>query len=167
MKRLYAAAAVLSVALLAVGCSNSSDGEPNLGPTNPLSGNLNPVGGNPAPVPAATAALFQPLQGVLPWPTDLYFSSTTDGTLNIPANSLIPNIAALNAIDGFSTTAPLRARFASPIDPTSLTAANVRVYQVSIDNTNKATLASAIPSSRFVRCDPWLLAPVLLTMVIW
>jgi hypothetical protein len=76
---------------------------------------------------------------VLPFPTDIYFSGSTDGTLNIqPANALIPNQAGLNSLDGFSTTAPIRARFGSAINPASLTASTVRVIQISTDNTTKA-----------------------------
>jgi len=43
--------------------------------------------------------LFQPAQGIFPFPNDLYFSGTTDGTINIqPANGLIPNQVGLNAL---------------------------------------------------------------------
>jgi alpha-beta hydrolase superfamily lysophospholipase len=140
MKRLQAAV-ILFATVLAAGCSNSVDNGPDVTATNPTSGNLNPAGGStPPPAPTATEALFQPLQGVLPYPTDLYFSGTTDGTLNQPANALVPQLASVNATDGYSTTAPIRARFGGPIDPASLTAANVRVYQVNIDNATKATV---------------------------
>ncbi|HRX87934.1 MAG TPA: hypothetical protein P5528_00685 [Steroidobacteraceae bacterium] len=146
MNRLYVAALV-SAALLAAGCSSSIDNPPDVTATNPTSGNLNPAGGANNPMsPAATAALFQVAQGILPFPTDLYFSGTTDGTVNIqPASALIPNQAGLNALDGFSTTAPIRARFASALDPASITAQTVRVYQVSIDNTTKATIGFQAP----------------------
>jgi len=56
----------------------------------------------------AARALFAPLSGILPYPTDLYFSGTTDGTLNIPASPFLPNAAALNQLDGYSTTALVR-----------------------------------------------------------
>lgn len=100
--------------------------------------------GNPpastAVVPqASTAALFQPSHGILPYPTDLYFSGSTDGTLNIrPADALLPNEAAINTLDGFSTTAPIRARFGGPIDPASFTSQSVILLQVTIDNLTKA-----------------------------
>ena len=91
-----------------------------------------------------TAALFQPLQGVLPFPTDLYFAGSTDGTLNIqPANALSPNQTGLNALDGYSTTAVIRARFAGPIDPDTLAASSVTVIPVQIDNATKATVGVA------------------------
>jgi len=139
MKRLSAAAVVLIAALAAAGCSSSSGNPPDVRPTDPTVGNGNPAGGSTAPTPAPTAALFQPAQGVFPFPNDLYFSGTTDGTINIqPANGLIPNQVGLNALDGWSTTAPIRIRFGGVLNPASFSAANVRVYQVTVSNTNKA-----------------------------
>jgi hypothetical protein len=136
MKRLFAAV-VLVAALAAVGCSSSVNNSPDVGPTNPSSGNGLPPSGTTTPAP--TAVLYQPAQGIFPFPNDLYFSGTTDGTLNIqPANGLIPNQAGLNALDGWSTTAPIRVRFNGAVAAASLSAANVRVYQVTVSNTNKA-----------------------------
>jgi dienelactone hydrolase len=85
--------------------------------------------------------LFRPTSGVLPFPIDLYFSGTTDGTLNLPASlsALTPHFAALNALDGWSTTSDITVRFSAPIDPATL-AANVRVIRVAIDNATKATV---------------------------
>ncbi len=142
MKRLSAAVTLVVAlsALLAAGCSNSVGDPSDVGPTDPTSGNGVPGGGGTPPTTtAATAALYQPAQGVFPFPNDLYFSGTTDGTINIqPANSLIPNQVGLNALDGWSTTAPIRIRFASALSAASFSAANIRVYQVTVSNTNKA-----------------------------
>jgi pimeloyl-ACP methyl ester carboxylesterase len=88
---------------------------------------------------SSTAALFQPQQGILPYPTDLYFAGSTDGTLNVP------NQPALNTLDGFSTTAVLRARFGGALNPASLTAQSVLVLQVTIDNATKATTGIVQP----------------------
>ncbi len=139
MKRLFAAGVICAAALLAAGCSSSVDNPPSVTPTDPTSGNL-PGSGSAAPyTPAPTAALFQPAQGVFPFPNDLYFSGTTDGTINIqPANGLIPNQAGLNALDGWSTTGAIRIRFGGALNPASFSAANIRVYQVTVSNTNKA-----------------------------
>jgi hypothetical protein len=105
----FVMAACLAAALLLSACSG---GHGTVGPTNTASGNGNPAGAIPVTAKAPTAALFQPLQGILPYPTDLYFAGSTDGTLNIqPENALMPNQAAINALDGFSTTAVIRARF--------------------------------------------------------
>ena len=100
------------------GCSSSvGQSTPDVQPTDPTTGNGNPAGGSTAPAPAATAALFQPAQGIFPFPNDLYFSGTTDGTINIqPANGLIPNQVGLNALDGWSTTAPIRIRFGGALE---------------------------------------------------
>jgi dienelactone hydrolase len=139
MIRLTAAVVILVAAIATAGCSNSAGDPPDVGVTDPTVGNGNPAGGAVAPTPATTAALFQPAQGIFPFPNDLYFGGTVDGTINIqPANALIPNQVGLNALDGWSTTAPIRVRFASAIDATSFNAANVRVYQVTTSNLNKA-----------------------------
>jgi hypothetical protein len=144
MKRLSAAAVVLVAALTAAGCSSSTGNSPDVTPTDPTAGNLNPGGATTAP--AATAALYQPAQGIFPFPNDLYFSGTTDGTINIqPANGLIPNQVGLNALDGWSTTAPIRIRFGGALNPASFSAATVRVYQVRISNTNKSVIGFTAP----------------------
>ncbi|HET9473939.1 MAG TPA: hypothetical protein VFO82_08600, partial [Steroidobacteraceae bacterium] len=130
---------VIIAAAFAAGCSSSVDNSPDVTPTDPTSGNGLPPGTTTPPTAAATAALFQPAQGVFPFPTDLYFSGTTDGTINIqPANGLIPNQAGLNALDGWSTTGPIRIRFGSALNPASFSTANIRLYQVTVSNTNKA-----------------------------
>src|SRR3984893_17958073 len=109
MKKLIAAAMV-SVALLVVGCSGGGYG--TVGAAHLTGFNGNPGGATPVPHPSSNTALFHPAAGVLPSPTDLYFVGSTDGTLNIqPANALMPNQAAINALDGFSTTAVIRERF--------------------------------------------------------
>jgi hypothetical protein len=136
MKRLIAAAAL--AVIVTAGCSSSVDNPPDVTPTDPTTGNGNPAGGGTAPLPAATAALYAPAQGVFPFPNDLYFSGTTDGTINIPANGLIPNQVGLNALDGWSTTSPIRINFGGPLDATSFSAATVRVYQITVSNTTKA-----------------------------
>lgn len=128
-------AATVFAAFVVVGCSGSTD---NIGPTNPQSGNGNP--GTPAGV-GSFVPLFRPTSGVLPFPIDLYFSGSTDGTLNFPASvsALTPHFAALNALDGFSTTADITLRFSGAIDPATL-AANVRIIRATIDNATKATI---------------------------
>lgn len=143
MDKLFVAAA-MAAALLVSGCSGSGHG--TVGPTNTTSGNGNPAGATPVTPPASTTALFQPLQGILPYPTDLYFAGSTDGTLNIqPANALMPNQAAINTLDGFSTTAVIRAGFGGALNPASFTASSVIVVQVTIDNTTKATTGVVQP----------------------
>jgi pimeloyl-ACP methyl ester carboxylesterase len=139
----FMTAACLAAALLLGACSA---GHGTVGPTDTTSGNGNPAAATSVTPQASSAALFQPLQGILPYPTDLYFAGSTDGTLNIqPANALMPNQAAINALDGFSTTAVIRARFGGPLNPASFTAQSVIVLQVTIDNTTKATTGVVQP----------------------
>jgi pimeloyl-ACP methyl ester carboxylesterase len=129
-------AAGLAAALLLSACSGSH------GTASPMNtANVKTAAVNRATRPSAPAALFQPLQGILPYPTDLHFEGSTDGTLNIRTDDQsTANREAINTLDGFSTTAVIRARFGGPLDPASFTAQSVIVLQVTIDNTTKATL---------------------------
>src|SRR5437763_181018 len=135
MKKLVAAAVVL-VALLAVGCTggNGVIGSSNL---DLLNGN---PGSSPPPTPSSSTALFRLSTGQLPYPTDLYFAGSTDGTLNIqPPNALWPNQPFVNALDGFSTNAVIREQFGGALDPTSFTASSIIIVPVVTDNLTKAT----------------------------
>jgi hypothetical protein len=130
-------AALLAGLLLGACTGTSSD---SIGPTNPQAGN-----NAPPPPPAGVgsfSALFKPASGVLPFPTDLYFSGSTDGTLNLPSSiaAVTPHFAALNAQDGYSTVAPASARFSSAINPASISGATVRMIEVNVDNATKATV---------------------------
>jgi len=137
MKKLIAAA-VVSVALLVVGCSGGGYG--SVGPANLTGFNGNPGGSTPVTQPSSNTALFHPAAGVLPYPTDLYFAGSTDGTLNIqPANALMPNQGAINALDGFSTSAVIRERFGGALNPASFTVASIIIVPVTTDNLTKAT----------------------------
>src|SRR5437879_5286574 len=78
MKKLIAAGMVW-VALLAGGCSSGGYG--SIGTENLTSFNGNPGGASPPPPKVATAALFQPSAGLLPYPYDVYFAGSTDGRL--------------------------------------------------------------------------------------
>jgi pimeloyl-ACP methyl ester carboxylesterase len=138
MKR-QTATSLIVTALLVAACGGGNG--PDVGPTDITSGNGNPGGATPPAPNEPSTALFQPLQGVLPYPTDVYFTGSTDGTLNIqPANALVPLQSSVNALDGFSTNGVIRARFASPIAASSLTATSVYLAQVVIDSATKATV---------------------------
>ena len=146
--RIRFTASALLAGLVLAGCTGSpADG---IGPTNPQSGNNAPpappagVGPfravwefTPGPTPTSPPAFFAG-----PFPTDLYFSGTTDGTLNLPAAIAVttPHHAALNAQDGYSTVAPASARFSAPINPASISGATVRMIEVNVDNATKATI---------------------------
>jgi hypothetical protein len=132
------AAGILAVALALGGCTTPSD---SITPVNTFAGNGNPGGATPPPQPGGATALFNPATGQLPYPTDLYFFGSTDGTLNIqPPNALMPNQASVNALDGFSTTAVIRENFSTALNAATFTPATVIIVPVKTDNTTKATI---------------------------
>jgi pimeloyl-ACP methyl ester carboxylesterase len=139
MKKLIAAA-IATVALLIGGCTAGD----TIGPANTNSMNGNPGGATPVTPSGTNVALFKPASGILPYPTDLYFAGSTDGTLNIqPANALEPIQTAVNALDGFSTNAVIRTTFGGPINPATLNPLTVIVVPVITSNTTKATIGVA------------------------
>lgn len=74
---------------------------------------------------------------VIPYPNDLLFKDTLDGTLNIPVldpADLSDPAVALNGLDGFSTVAPMSAGFTGAIDSNSINGDSVRVYQVTLSS---------------------------------
>jgi hypothetical protein len=134
------AAAFLAAGFLLVGCSgSSSDG---IGPTDPTSGNGDPGGSTGV---GDFHPNFVPLSGVLPYPTDLYFAGSTDGTLNLPTTPFLPNAATINALDGFSTNASATVRFSAPIDAATISPASVIALEVDVDNATKATVGVRRP----------------------
>jgi len=148
MKRLIAATAL--AVIVTAGCSSSVDNPPDVTPTNPTTGNLAPPS---TATLSANRALFAPNQGVLPYPHDAYFTPTTgvptDGTLNLPSSAFFPATLRLpsgvtepvvNALDGFSTQAPIKLRFSTPVNLTT-SAAGIRLIEVHVDPATKATIA--------------------------
>jgi hypothetical protein len=127
-------AAFLIAGFVLAGCGGSSSD--SIRPTDPTSGNGDPGTGTGVGVFHAS---FVPASGVLPYPTDLYFAGSTDGTLNSPVTPFLPNAAAINALDGYSTNASATARFSAPIDPATISPATVIVLEVTVDNATKAT----------------------------
>lgn len=81
-------------------------------------------------------ATFDPANGVVPFPTNLLLSGTTDLTLNIPVanpNDFSNPRVAMNALDGFSTVAPWTTTFSTPVEPSSIVPGrSVRLYEVSL-----------------------------------
>jgi hypothetical protein len=79
-----------------------------------------PITFTPAPAPAGTGfvALYAPPVDVVPYPNDLY--NPTGTKLAVPVKVTSPLAAALNTLDGFSTTAVINAPFNAPLDPASL-----------------------------------------------
>lgn len=92
-----------------------------------------PSGENLEPSPHAR---FDPAAGIIPFPNNLLFNGSDDGTLNIPvANETDysdPRVA-MNALDGFSTLTPMTAQMSAPVDRDSIIPGDtVRVYQVNL-----------------------------------
>lgn len=142
MRTLHVAALAFT-ALLLGGCSNSESNGPNdPRPTDPTSGNNAP----PTPPPTAFRAQFQPAQGILPYPTDLYMNGSTDGTVNAPSLSVAPNGAAVNALDGFGLNGEITARFSAPIDPASLaTPGAIVVLETTMRTVVAGTTVARVP----------------------
>lgn len=86
-------------------------------------------------------AIFRLRQNELPYPTDIHFHDSTDGTLNIVptgrGQTLTPIQIEMNTLDGFSTSSVIRERFSSPLDEKSLTRAAIRVVEVTIDDSSR------------------------------
>lgn len=83
-------------------------------------------------------AIFNPATGELPFPNNLLFAGSKDGTLNIPVanpDDLADPRVALNALDGFSTVAPITASFDGYVRASTLKGgATVRVFEVVLNN---------------------------------
>ena len=108
---------IASFALLAAGCGVKSD--------------------NPPPSNTFYAQFYLTSTGFnMPFPNDLYFNGSTDGTVNIPGlpnpNDYSDPLVAINTLDGFSSTAPITEQFTQPLDPSSLSG-NVYVFSVTTD----------------------------------
>jgi dienelactone hydrolase len=129
-------AAVLAVALTGSGlggCEATKDGDPFPPPPTEVfkaEFRFNPTG---------TTLPF------LPAPTDIFFSGSTDGTLNVPAAlaPLYPLGAALSALDGWSTTAPIATSFSMPLDVSTLSGTTVHLIEMYLSNTTKAPAQGA------------------------
>ncbi len=86
-------------------------------------------------------AEFDPAAGVIPFPNNVLFSGSTDGTLNIPLNPATFNpadpyadpTAAMNTLDGFSTSAPITESFNLALDAASIDPYSVQMFEVTVD----------------------------------
>lgn len=92
----------------------------------------------PPPTRSGFVAEFNPTTGKLPFPSNLLFTGSKDGTLNIPVADPSDNAnpqVALNALDGFSTVAPLTANFSNTLNPATIAAGTaVRLFEVTLVN---------------------------------
>lgn len=128
--RLLGAALVAAMAATMLsGCEATQDGDPS-----------------PPPPTEIFKAEFNTTSGSVPYPTDLFFSGSTDGSLELPATIAwrpASNREALNALDGWSTTAPLTTRFSMPLNASTLTGTTVRMVEMYLSNTTKAPAQGA------------------------
>ncbi len=84
-----------------------------------------------------TISNYDLAKNIIPFPNDFLFAvdpgQTSDGTLNIPvvdpADLSDPKVA-MNALDGFSTVAPITTGFSAAIDASSISGDSVRLYPV-------------------------------------
>lgn len=80
---------------------------------------------------------------IMPYPNNLLFRDSTDGTINAPIDLQASNAAMLiplNTLDGFSTIAPFTASFNVKPDTSTLIAGNtVRVFEVEVDSAHAVT----------------------------
>jgi len=91
---------------------------------------------NGQPTTGVITARFDPTNAVVPFPTNLLLSGTTDLTLNIPVadptNFGDPRVA-MNALDGFSTTAPWSTTFSTPPKASTIVPGQtVRMFEVTL-----------------------------------
>ena len=88
-------------------------------------------------------AKFDPSTGVIPFPNNLLFQGSTDGTLSIPTAGLtggeLDLVNSMNSMNGFSTVSPMSTTFTSAIDSKSLLAGStVRVFEVTLSGVGGA-----------------------------
>ncbi len=128
MRLKYTILTIISIVVLNA-CSSSSNA-PRAVETGPAQ---NPDG---SVVTGVITARFSPADGVLPFPTNLILSGTTDLTLNPPvadATDFGDPAVALSALDGFSTVGPWAAPFSVDVAPASVTPGqSVRFFEVTL-----------------------------------
>jgi hypothetical protein len=95
----------------------------------------------PPPAPSTFVAEYDPLAGFSPWPTDLLFLGTDDGTINFSGLTapygnppFTTAGSALSTLDGFSTIGYTSTSFNLPIDPASVGATTVHVVELKLNN---------------------------------
>lgn len=112
--------------ILVTGCSNTDPSGTN--------SQSNVSGGN--------AVIFNPLTGEIPLPNVLATAKNTDPLVSRAANTPMTPPDALNYINFYEVgktsavaglNAPIYIRFSSPVDAATLTAANVKVFQLTPD----------------------------------
>ena len=104
---------------------------------------------NAVSTPIGAVAIYSPSTGAIPLPNDLLYSGSTDGTLNAPAPSDPAQqglFDAINALDGWSPTAPISIAFSEPIDPATVLPGAVRMFAVTTAGLSAGNAVTGIDS---------------------
>lgn len=121
---------LIPVLLLILGACSSGSNSPRAVPAPPATNN------DGSPVTGIITANFNPSIAVVPFPTNLLLLGTTDLTLNIPSSDptdISNPVNAMNAIDGFSTSAPWSTGFSAAPRPESVVpGSSVRLFEVAL-----------------------------------
>jgi hypothetical protein len=134
-RRILVSVAAMSAAMVLAACSPSKDGDPA-----------------PAPAPKTFKAEYNPLTLRLPWPNDAFFAGSTDGTLNLPAETAQYYVTTmrteLNTLDGWGTSSTMNTLYDAPIDGSTLSGSTVHVIEMYLQNATKmpATGAPELPA---------------------
>lgn len=91
----------------------------------------------------AMKAQFDPANGIIPFPSNLLLSGTTDLTLNPPVENpadLSDPAVALSALDGFSTVAPWAVSFTENLASNTVSPATVKLYKVRLSGVGGAPI---------------------------
>jgi len=85
-----------------------------------------------APYEAGAYVVFDSANGDIPYPNNILFAGSFDGTLNIPVDpsaSDAPIKEALNTLDGFSTSSPISISFKGEVNASTLYN-GLKVYEI-------------------------------------
>ncbi|MDX8390702.1 MAG: hypothetical protein R8M38_09450 [Mariprofundaceae bacterium] len=106
-----------------------------------------PTPEQPAPIPFVIAEFdLASDPKIIPFPNNILFAGTLDGTLNIPlgadedTSTANPKVA-MNTLDGFSTVAPIVSTYYAAVDPTTVVSGSTaRVFEVIVDPATTAVV---------------------------
>ena len=134
MKNLYKKYTILTSLFISTAMLTACGGEKQditLDPVTPSTEQASATKGSP---------IFDPLTSRLPFPNDLLFAGSTDGTLNIPvadATDIADPKNSLNELDGFALSGAMSVGLSKAMKSDSLVTA-VKVFKVTTDLATKA-----------------------------
>ena len=109
---------------------------------------------DPAPPPPGdSVAAYDVEFGDLPYPNDVYFFGSVDGTLEVEFNVGNPFAVFVTTLDGFSTNAEILFPFSEALDSASLVGdQSVFLYEVTTDPVTRkvtAVVATLVPDTDY------------------